>query len=158
MPTWTNSVMTAIRKVFPYASSSGSGTQTAYSVEARATAGPMNVCGNLIGDDWVRLSFKKDPTNRRPGVPSPGCFDMSGQMENHDLYSYAAAESLRWWIHALDNSAFIQTRIVKHEIKYKFDITVVGAGAVIDGLDDRHMSKDEMIEPAEEAPETAEST
>lgn len=122
----------------------GSGTQTGYSVEARSKTGPTLVRGQLFGKDWSKVQFDERKAGR--GIPAPGGYDSSGQLLNRGLLSYPSAQALRWWFHAdAENDEYegvriggarigfsaspigIETRLVKHEIKYNYTITAVSA-------------------------------
>lgn len=124
--------------------SSGSGTSTGYSVEARAHCGPTIVHGKIYGPDWSVVEFRERDDDS--GIPAPGGYDSSGQLLNHGLLSYPSAQALRWWFHAdAENDEYngmrignkrvvlrtstvgIETRLVKHEVKYSYTITAVSA-------------------------------
>lgn len=134
---------------YPTDRGTGSGTQTGYSVEARSPKGPAQVGEMLLSEQWQKIAF---PRGER-GVPAPGGFDASGQLCTHGLYSYASAQALRWWLHAAAESdsedvtdgfsrlrsrlrwaagCGIETRLVKHEVKYQYSITAVSAEAVVE--------------------------
>jgi hypothetical protein len=122
----------------------GSGTSTGYSVEARSTRGPAVVNDQIFGPNWTTVLFHE--RNDGQGVPSPGGYDSSGQLLNHGLLSYASAQAIRWWFHAnaedgqdkgirIGNTKIgfntslsgVETRLVRHEIKYSYTITAVSA-------------------------------
>ena len=143
---------------------SGSGTQHGYTVEARSMKGPTEVSGIVLSERWQEVSFRRGS----PGVPAPGGYDSSGQMGRHGLYSYASAQALRWWLHAAaDDQEWsgsgsglerlvsqlkwasrygIETRLVRHEVKYQYSITALSAHEIV---------KD-ILEPPKEAAATAE--
>jgi hypothetical protein len=117
----------------------GSGTTIGYSVEARSTAKPTLVLGNMIGEKWTRVSFSRG----EKGVPIPGCWDGSGQLEKLGLFSYESAQAMRWWFLAAAEDSFVndaipiripmpspwglETRLVRHEVKYQYTVTAVSA-------------------------------
>lgn len=122
----------------------GSGTTIGYSVEARSTSKPTLVLGNMIGEKWTRISFARG----EKGVPIPGCWDGSGQLEKLGLFSYESAQAMRWWFLAAAENSFVndatsiripmpspwclETRLVRHEIKYQYAVTAVSACEFID--------------------------
>lgn len=119
----------------------GSGTTVGYSVEARSTSTPTLVLGNMIGEKWTRISFARG----EKGVPIPGCWDGSGQLERLGLFSYESAQAMRWWFLAAAENDFVyaedtpyapirlprprpwnlETRLVRHEVKYQYAVTAV---------------------------------
>jgi hypothetical protein len=122
----------------------GSGTTVGYSVEARSTSKPTLVLGNMIGEKWTRISFSRG----EKGVPIPGCWDGSGQLEKLGLFSYESAQAMRWWFLAAAEDSFVndarlirvplpspwclETRLVRHEIKYQYTVTAVSACELVD--------------------------
>lgn len=118
---------------FPSKGSSGSGTEVAFSVQARlAYIEPRQVAGHLLDTRWTTLHFEKSPI----GVPTKPQLSSV----NHGLLSYQAAQALRWWFLAQADVEFsclcIETRIVEHKITYSFTETAQRAGDLIGG-DDR---------------------
>lgn len=146
---------------------SGSGTQSGYSVEARSRKGAAKIGGMLLSEQWQKIDFPKGKPGDK-GVPAPGGYDSSGQLERHGLYSYASAQALRWWLHAVaddcdaDRSGWgllkratcygIETRLVKHEVKYQYTITATSAHEVVDDV----LGPKKEQEPADCAPLTRE--
>lgn len=126
---------------------SGSGTTIGYSVEARSTGQPTFINGNMIGEKWTRLEFPRG----EKGVPVPGCYDGSGQLAKLGLFSYPSAQAIRWWFQAVAENDFldtatpiripmprpwsIETRLVRHEIKYQYTVTATSAHEMIDNHD-----------------------
>ena len=122
----------------------GLGTTIGYSVEARSTSKPTLVLGNMIGEKWTRISFSRG----EKGVPIPGCWDGSGQLEKLGLFSYESAQAMRWWFLAAAEDSFVndalpiripmpspwclETRLVRHEIKYQYTVTAVSACEFVD--------------------------
>ena len=120
---------------FPVNGASATGTDIGYSVEARlAYPEPRQVCGHLLDLRWTTLHFDKSPI----GVPQarPGNFLMLAT----GLYSYQAAQALRWWFLAQAENEFsclcIESRIVEHQITYSYYTKAVRAGSIVGG-DDR---------------------
>lgn len=149
----------------------GSGTEIGYSVQARSTSGSTLIRGQIFGPAWTTVEFSTRDDNN--GVPSPGGFDLSGQLSNHGLLSYASAQAIRWWFHAesedsqhklsiakdirqigwgLDTSSIgIETRLVKHEVKYSYTTAVSAHEEVKDvffGPAKENTGVDQVIEPA----------
>lgn len=126
---------------------SGSGTTIGYSVEARSTGQPTFINGNMIGEKWTRLEFPRG----EKGVPIPGCYDGSGQLAKLGLFSYPSAQAIRWWFQAAAENDFldeaklvripmprpwsIETRLVRHEIKYQYTVTATSAHELIENHD-----------------------
>ncbi len=135
---------------FPKKGTSASGTDTAYTVEARmAYHRPEIVAGHNLDLRWSRVSFEAS----RVGVPNrPSMFPL----ERLGLLSYQAAQALRWWFvaeAAKDHKHLcVETRLVEHEVKYSYSETAERACAQVGGEDDRsHMH------PPDAALSTAES-
>jgi hypothetical protein len=122
----------------------GSGTSVGYSIEARSLSKPTYILGNMIGEKWTRLEFPRG----EKGVPIPGCWDGSGQMNKLGLFSYQSAQAIRWWFIAAAEDEHvtaatpiripmpcpwsIETRLVRHEIKYQYTVTAVSACDFVD--------------------------
>jgi hypothetical protein len=121
--------------VFPKKGSAGSGTDTAYSVEARlAFHQPRAVCGHLLDLRWTTLQFERGGP---VGVPQHRPFDFA--KSSSGLLSYQAAQALRWWFLANAEQEFsclcVETRIVEHKITYSFSTEAVRIGAETSGKD-----------------------
>ena len=120
---------------FPRNVASGSGSETAYSVEARMNySQPMQIAGRIFDNRWVAVQFDKSAV----GVPSAPFY--ARHTLEHGLLGYSAAQALRWWLHAqADNEikgTCLETRIVKHKISYTHTIEAEAAHGYIGG-DDR---------------------
>src|SRR5690606_9220355 len=91
----------------------------------------------LFDQRWKRVKFDTIPLP--VGVPS-GPPSLSGLRDKLGLYSYQAAQALRWWFHANAaaswNDLCLETRLVKHRVKYSYECEAISAHAVIGG-DDR---------------------
>lgn len=136
---------------FPENGSSGSGTDTAYSVQARmAYITPKVVAGQLLDLRWTKIHF--DPA--RNGVPvREGLFP---QFRTLGLLSYQAAQAMRWWFIAAaakdHDHLCLETRLVEHEVKYSYSAVAARACEVIGAGDDRrHMMPERTPTPAQDA-------
>jgi hypothetical protein len=110
-------------------SSRHGGSEQGYAVEARCSLkAPINVAGLLLGDKWAEVNFKQSSVGV-PGAPMHSILPVVG------LLSYAAAQALRWWMHAnseasegrFGESMGLETRIVCYEIKLDFSAHAVSA-------------------------------
>lgn len=117
-------------KEFPRSGISGSGTETAYSVEARSTYvdAVQDSAGAIYDIRWKRVYFKEAAL--QTGVPSR--FLQHYSKEN-GLVGWAAANALRWWFHAVNDMGCFETRIVKHEIKYSYQEIIISAHDIVTG-------------------------
>lgn len=118
--------------VFPQKGTSGSGDAHAYTVQARmAYFEPKQICGHLLDTRWRTIYFEQSPV----GVPAQSRYSpWSGCLPG--MMTYEAAQALRWWFmanaaHTFDHFC-LETRLVKHEIKYSFEEQAVSAGALVD--------------------------
>jgi hypothetical protein len=123
---------------FPANAGGGTASEAAYTVEARCPGQhPMQVGNQLFGERWCRVAFEKTPGGH--GVPdAPAC---KLRTIEHGMHSYAAAQALRWWLHAqaeFERGFFtlLETRLVEHAIETSHKITAVGAHQII-GSEDR---------------------
>lgn len=110
------------------------GEERGYSVEARYNyTHPVQLGGQLFDNRWRQVEFKESAI----GVPPHGCF--SRKLKECGLLGYAAAQALRWWLHAAADAAHggmcLETRIISHKITYSHKIEVVGAHGHIHGED-----------------------
>jgi len=106
--------------------SSGSGSNTLYSVQARmAYFKPQQVCGHLLDLRWTTLHFPNAPI----GVPQHRRFQYGAIMTG--LMSYQAAQALRWWFLAeIDKESgglCIETRLVEHRVRYEYSSEAIRA-------------------------------
>lgn len=113
--------------------SSGNGTLVGYSVEARSTfTSPTSINGQLFDERWAHVRFND---NSPIGVPRGPIWSIQW-LAICGLYDYPAAQALRWWFHAsAEHNLCIETRIVKHNIKYSYDSARVSDHCVITGED-----------------------
>jgi len=120
---------------FPKKGSSGTGTDRAYTVEARFVHHYPKQAGKQVFDQrWQRVSFDTG----YPGVPIGYMFDANAQ--RHGLMTYACVEAMRWWFlaaleaHEVCGSLCWETRIVSHDVKYSHSEEAINAfGIVTDG-------------------------
>jgi hypothetical protein len=112
------------RSEFPRKPSTCEGNEIAWSVEARSSVGPQNCMGQLFGEQWKRVDYERGAT----GVPDGGPI-FEGRY--FGLLGYHAAQALRYWFLANLSAAYkgtgVETRLVKHQIKYSRSATAVEA-------------------------------
>lgn len=116
---------------FPKEHGHGTHSTRGYSVEARTTDGipPRIVDDKAFGDEWQRIEFASSPII---GVAPHSNWDY-GLAAAH-LYSYEAAEALRWWWLAergMTGRVFFMTRLVEHTVEFSYRSTAVGEKSVI---------------------------
>lgn len=111
---------------------SQSGTETAYSVEARYNNhSPIVIGGQVFDNRWRAVKFDKSPI----GVPDEKSFHRHA--EEYGLHGYAAAQALRWWLHAaadaerIGGSLCLESRLVKHTISYSQKVVAISAHEVV---------------------------
>ena len=118
---------------------SGQSTETAYTVEARINyPSPASVAGQIFDIRWSRVYFEKNAAN---GIGVPDAPHHKRATLEHNLLDYAAAQALRWWLHAtaaVENVAVycLETRLVSHKITTSHSIEAIEAHEYIHG-DDR---------------------
>ncbi len=117
---------------FPRKGGSSSGSEIAYSVEARYNYSHAEKFGALILDKrWTRINFEKTDI----GVPNTVRTQFSTE---NNLLSWVAANALRWWFLSslgFSGTTCVETRIVKHVITYSFSEEITSAHHVIGGED-----------------------
>lgn len=101
--------------------SSKSGTTNGYSIEARYNFNsPHVINGHTLDKEWRTIAFDTAPSGF--GIPSPP-FEFA--IVALGLYGYSQAQALRWWFHANADATFhgicLETRIVKHTVKYSIE-------------------------------------
>jgi hypothetical protein len=110
------------------------GTETAYTVEARVNYHQPAQVGKQIFDmRWQRVKFDKSVI----GVPAAPASHRA-TLEN-GLLCYAAAQALRWWLHANAECDFViclETRLIKHTVTYSHTATAVSQHDFV-GIEDR---------------------
>ena len=138
--------------VFPREDSRGSGSTTAYSVEARTTYFSPQKLGEIILDDkWRTIPFAK--AKEPIGVPNTlHCH----HAEQAGLMTWPAANALRWWLHAGHDRFCLETRIVKHKVTWSYSIKTESAHHVISGEDRSSVMPDWNSGKKESAPTKSE--
>lgn len=106
----------------PYYGKTFAGKHFGYSIEARNIGTVPESFGNQIFDArWKRLNVETSIFRGKEEFP---------HLKILDLFSYQAAQAIRWWFLAeLEKtccSIFWETRIIKHEIEYKYAEKSVG--------------------------------
>lgn len=129
-------------ETYPYEISRGSGTETAYAVEARIRGNHAMPIGKQIFDTrWQRVEVK----NSLIGVPSAAPYSHAPA---HGLFGYSAAQALRWWFIANAEqegrgaAICLETRIIKYIIHYTHRVEAVSDHAYIGAEDRSHMMPD----------------
>lgn len=127
---------------FPKKGGHGSGTEDCYTVQARSMYTEPQPFGKQIFDQrWKHVQFDQVQFPL-PGVPA-GHSMISDRL---GLYSYPAAQALRWWFHANAHAGFsgicLETRIVKHKVTYTYAEEALSAHDVISGEDRSNLMPD----------------
>jgi hypothetical protein len=117
------------------------GTMIGYTVEARYNYHtPIQLGNQLFDERWREVRFEDGHGVGIPNSPSDHKLLKSG------LRGYAAAQALRWWVHAAadaDMSYFcLETRLVKHELKYNQSVEAVSVHDVVGGENRSHIMPD----------------
>lgn len=104
--------------------SSGSSTETAYTVEARYNfTSPAKIGKQIFDDRWRRVDFEPSQI----GVPAAPL--LSHRTLEHGMLGYQAAQALRWWLHAAAEAESVmgglclESRLMKHTIKTTYEIS-----------------------------------
>lgn len=112
-----------------------SGTESAYSVEARYKYHePMQLGEQIFDNRWRRVHFRESVI----GVPA--CASHQRRTKECGLLGYAAAQALRWWVHATAEASAggalcLETRLVSHKITYSHKVEATGVYGHIHGED-----------------------
>lgn len=116
------------------------GTTHGYRVEAMVDSDdPLTVDGQTFTRKWRFVHYAEGAV----GVPIGPRFERHWLAASH-TYDYAAAQALRWWLHANANAAMgilgfgamsLHTRLVKYRIKYDIEATRDSDHAEINGRD-----------------------
>ena len=115
--------------------SSGTSTKPAYTVEAKMQdSTPREIAAQIFDNQWRQVKYEKGLI----GVPVAPMYEEL--ILQHDMLGYAAAQALRWWLHAYNDAAGIsgfslQTRIVKHSIESSHTVTAVSAHCLVGGTE-----------------------
>ncbi|SRR6266404_238374 len=119
---------------FPKSGSSGSGSETGYSVEARYNyPQPKIIAGVIYHKDWRHVH----PQQGVLGVPV--AHPQQRHIIEHGLMSYPAAQAIRWWLHAIAASEeflgglCLETRLIEHRISYSYKETLTSSIDVVCG-------------------------
>lgn len=116
---------------------SGSGTIHGYTFEIRTTFEPFEIGDVMVTGEWKTVHHV---SVRDCGVPARS-YAFEPGMDYFGLVSLVVAQALRWQFMAVIDaqritSLCIETRIVKHQIKYKLSCEQVETMYEING---RHM-------------------
>jgi hypothetical protein len=127
-----------------------SGEDSAYTVEARyAYTSPVEIAGQLFDNRWRQVVLYEGAI----GVP---CEMLAKHRERFGMLGYAQAQALRWWLHAeadsFMNGLCLETRLIKHEIKYSSEAVAVSQHCVIGGEDRSNCVPDWQQRPASSSP------
>jgi hypothetical protein len=120
---------------YPKKGTSGNGSDVGYSVEVRYTGSNNAVVidGEIYTGKWRRFSPKQSPI----GVPPHHRYSV--WLDQCHLMSYPAAQAIRWWFHAIADFEFknlcLETRLVKHAVKYSFSEEAISDHSPIGGED-----------------------
>lgn len=115
---------------------SHSGTEVGFTVEARYNFHtPIKIGEQIFDKEWRRFRTQE---SSEFGVPFPRGRQ---RLARHNLYGYAQAQAIRWWLHAAVDaegmaSLCLETRIVKHKITFSEKLEAVSAHEFVGG-DDR---------------------
>ena len=107
--------------------SKGSATLTGYTIEARFHVREPEKIGRQIYDkEWRQVEFDKSVI----GVPMSNIYHR--ELLEHGLFSYSAAQALRWWFHTqaeiecVGGAPGLQTRLVQHRLTYTNEVKAIG--------------------------------
>jgi len=113
-------------------SQSGTGLD-GYSVMARYNYhAPTEIAGQMFDNRWRTVNFAET----RVGVPTGPSWNRAQYHACH-VIGYSAAQALRWWLHAIADSApemiglCLETKIISHEIKYSYECVAVSESEVV---------------------------
>ncbi|WP_295986356.1 hypothetical protein [uncultured Variovorax sp.] len=104
---------------------SHSGTESAWTVEARSCINRPIACGDLLlGTEWTQVPFNRATV----GVPNGGLLFQGADL---GMLTYPAAEALRWWFLADLAAAYkdtgVETRLVEYKVVFSKTATPVRA-------------------------------
>lgn len=107
--------------------SKGSSTSMGYTVEARFFMRESEKIRQKIYDEqWRQVEFDLS-ANSIPMSPVH-----HRELLEHGLFSYAAAQALRWWFHAqaeiecAGGAPGLQTRLVEHRLTLAHEVAAIG--------------------------------
>ncbi len=125
-----------------------------WSVEVRyAYHDPVEIAGVLLDNRWRPLIPIPSPV----GVPrGPRYWAAIHEMTN--TFSYASAQALRWWFHAIAESNFdgicLESRLVRHRIKHSYSSQAESVHGRIGGDDRSNSMPDWGRSVAEQQPDS----
>lgn len=107
--------------------SQGSLTSTGYTVEARFFMRDAEIIRQQVYDgQWRQVKFDLSD-NSIPMSPVH-----HRELLEHGLFSYSAAQALRWWFHAqaeiecVGGAPGLQTRLVQHRLTLAHNVMAIG--------------------------------
>jgi hypothetical protein len=112
-------------------SESCSGNEEGYTVEARVDwLCPVQIGTQLFDNRWRGVKYDKGVI----GVPSADPYQK--YVIEHGMFSYAAAQALRWWLiasaEATKTEVGLETRLMKHRISYTQKVEFISGHSFID--------------------------
>lgn len=122
---------------YPSEQASSTENLVGYKVEARMNYIQPTMIGNQIFDkEWRVVHYEK----REDGLGIPADGWPAVKLNEHNIYGFAAAQALRWWLHAAADSAghglCLESRLVKHTLTITTKLTAVSNHEVV-GSEDR---------------------
>ena len=123
----TNNTTLPLEEDYKTIKSKGSSTSTGYTVEARFFMRDAEIIMQQIYDDkWRQVEFDQSAI----GVPMSRFHHH--ELLEHGLFSFSAAQALRWWFHAqaeiecMGGAPGLQTRLVQHRVTYTNEVKAIG--------------------------------
>lgn len=145
-------------ETFPRSASSHSGGSDGYTVEARLAEyqEPVKLENGLaLTNRWKRIDFPENPQ----GIGVPACKPYEFYLTQMRLLSYPSAQALRWWLHAqaanvdmmnpIHVGLALETRLIKHNVKYSLSATPVSMHGYIHGEDRSSIIPDWGVKPSD---------
>jgi hypothetical protein len=118
---------------FPRKSYGGTMTERLFSVEARYNySSPVQFGDMILDKEWRKVHFNNVP--QRPDYPGVLSRKPWPVIAENDLVHYAAAQALRWQLHAAADVEFkvgLETRLVEHEVETAWKQTAIAAREAI---------------------------
>lgn len=113
---------------------SGSGILHGYQFEIRTTHEPFEAAGMMITNEWKHVYH---PKTKGFGIPAKS-YEFEPGMDYFGLQSLVVIQALRWWflsvIDAEIGALAVETRIVKHRVKYNISCEPIESMYGINGL------------------------
>jgi hypothetical protein len=123
----TNHTTLPLEEDYKTKKSKGSATRTGYTIEARFhVRDPENVGRQIFDQNWRQVEFDQSAI----GVPMSTSYHR--ELLDHGLFSYSAAQALRWWFHAqaeiecVGGAPGLQTRLVQHRVTCTHEVAAIG--------------------------------